>query len=1098
MNKLFTKITSLALGAAMMIGVGVSVGSKKVSAAHADTVEFVAGTDTGAASVTKSGITVSMSTMSRTDNYRCYSGSSFSVTSTVGNITNIALTFSGSNTGGFASSINVSPAAASYTSPKASGQARMTKIVVTYSGGTPFTPDHAGTSADPYSVADARGAIDAGSGTSGKYAKGIVKEIPYPWTSANGITFNIVDKEGDTSFLQAYKCKNTSGPALTSIEVGDTVVVSGNLKKYNTTYEFDTGCTLISRTGKEITDLSVNTTGAKTSYNVNETFSSDGIVVTATVAGQSGIAIDSTDYSVSSPDMTTAGQKTVTVTYTGTKYSYATTISTTYNINVILPSPDKTIALIADIGTVVYTQECNDKIVAARLSYDALPAASQKNVTNYDVLESAESDFDDLVLSKVDNVETLINEIGTVTLSSGTAISAAETAYDALLEGKVGKELVSNYATLTAARATYDALVADRAAADAVEAKIDLLPAASSITDYSHHTDIAAARKAYEALTKSQKGMVDAVKLQKLADCEAADAQFEPQSIVIEHNWTGTSAANMDGTNQAATYFNLDDSVWSVVGNKNTPQNNIGLNKDGTIRLYADKNSGDGNMLVVSALDASYTITTIEIEFSTTVGAYEVKSGDTVVTQVDGVYTINNSSFSIQNVNTGSTTQVHILSITVCYSVEESQTADDFIDAVDAIPAVADINASNLETVNGLIATADSEYAKLTPELKEDSTVIAKKAVLDAAKEKAVDVGYEVEAAPVIAAIDALPAASSITDYSHHSDIVAARSLYEGLSAEAKAKVSNLAKLEACEAKDAEYAPLSVTIDTDGGQDHSGDSGATGAFADADALSTAYPTNSSLIEWTDCTTTYGSDSSVLKLGSGKNTGSVKLSFTHDRLYAPSVTLDAKAWSDKTVTVSINGVEQSFSGVNHSLTFDLSSVEFTGDVVITTTSSERRISIYGIDVAYAYRADYQGALTFEENFIKKNIAYPETTPTGVAGTACLPTSEGGQGYFDAAVAEYNNNVSAASKIEFANHIDFAKARERFVAWGLANRKTVTFDATTGAITVTPIGMSLINNMFATSESTATTVIIIISVIGVSALGGFFFLRKRKEI
>ena len=43
MNKLFTKITSLALGAAMMIGVGVSVGSKsKVSSAFAaeETIAF--------------------------------------------------------------------------------------------------------------------------------------------------------------------------------------------------------------------------------------------------------------------------------------------------------------------------------------------------------------------------------------------------------------------------------------------------------------------------------------------------------------------------------------------------------------------------------------------------------------------------------------------------------------------------------------------------------------------------------------------------------------------------------------------------------------------------------------------------------------------------------------------------------------------------------------------------------------------------------------------------------------------------------------------------------------------------------------------------
>ena len=59
------------------------------------TVTFVAGVDTGDSSVTKDGITVSMSTMSRDDNYRVYAKSSMTVTSTVGNITKIEITCTG-------------------------------------------------------------------------------------------------------------------------------------------------------------------------------------------------------------------------------------------------------------------------------------------------------------------------------------------------------------------------------------------------------------------------------------------------------------------------------------------------------------------------------------------------------------------------------------------------------------------------------------------------------------------------------------------------------------------------------------------------------------------------------------------------------------------------------------------------------------------------------------------------------------------------------------------------------------------------------------------------------------------------------------------
>lgn len=103
--------------------------------------------------------------------------------------------------------------------------------------------EHAGTETDPYTVADAIEVIDAGVGLSGVYATGIVTEIPTAYDSGyKNITFNFVDAEGDTNFLQAFRC---SGDAAANVAVGDIVIVKGNLTKYGSTYEFGQGCELV-------------------------------------------------------------------------------------------------------------------------------------------------------------------------------------------------------------------------------------------------------------------------------------------------------------------------------------------------------------------------------------------------------------------------------------------------------------------------------------------------------------------------------------------------------------------------------------------------------------------------------------------------------------------------------------------------------------------------------------------------------------------------------------------------------------------------------------------------------------------------------------
>ena len=114
-----------------------------------------------------------------------------------------------------------------------------------------ITLDHAGTLEDPYTVADARAAIDANTGTQNVYAIGIVSAIVTAYDSGfENITFDMVDEEGNEATLRAYRC---GGDEAADVAVGDIAVVYGSLTKYGSTYEFGQGCQLVSLTHPVIT-----------------------------------------------------------------------------------------------------------------------------------------------------------------------------------------------------------------------------------------------------------------------------------------------------------------------------------------------------------------------------------------------------------------------------------------------------------------------------------------------------------------------------------------------------------------------------------------------------------------------------------------------------------------------------------------------------------------------------------------------------------------------------------------------------------------------------------------------------------------------------
>ena len=158
--------------------------------------------------------------------------------------------------------------------------------------------------------------------------------------------------------------------------------------------------------------------------------------------------------------------------------------------------------MIDAIGEVTLAKET--AITGARAAYTALTETQKAKVTKLDTLTAAETTLAGLKADKAaaEAVDSKIEAIGTVTLASEQAITAARTAYNALTDAQ--KAQVTKLATLTAAETTLAQLKADKAAVDAVEAKITAIGTVTLASE----TKITEARAAYDALTDAQKAQV--------------------------------------------------------------------------------------------------------------------------------------------------------------------------------------------------------------------------------------------------------------------------------------------------------------------------------------------------------------------------------------------------------------------------------------------------------------------------------------------------------------------------------------------------------------------------------------------------------------
>ena len=182
---------------------------------------------------------------------------------TLSNESGVEVTYSSSNT----SVATVNSSSGAITTNATAGT---TTITASFAGDNTYNsasasytltvvdPNAPGTMNNPYTVAQARDAIDAGTGITDVYATGIVSEIVTAYNSQYGnITYNI-SSDGTTTAdqLQAFRGKGIDGANFNSaddVQVGDVVVIYGTLKKHTDgTYEFGEANQLVSLNRPEV------------------------------------------------------------------------------------------------------------------------------------------------------------------------------------------------------------------------------------------------------------------------------------------------------------------------------------------------------------------------------------------------------------------------------------------------------------------------------------------------------------------------------------------------------------------------------------------------------------------------------------------------------------------------------------------------------------------------------------------------------------------------------------------------------------------------------------------------------------------------------
>lgn len=177
----------------------------------------------------------------------------------------------------------------------------------------------------PYTAAEAIAAIDANTGLTGKYVKGIVKAAPSFNATYSSLTYDI---ESGAKTLNIYSGKDLGKVGFVGAEdlkAGDEVVVFGNLKKYNKVYELDKNNYLISINGETQIYRGLAVSAPKTAFTVGDAFEFGGKALQVW-RGKADVDVTASA-TFSGYNMSTEGKQTVTVTVGEETVTYEITVN---------------------------------------------------------------------------------------------------------------------------------------------------------------------------------------------------------------------------------------------------------------------------------------------------------------------------------------------------------------------------------------------------------------------------------------------------------------------------------------------------------------------------------------------------------------------------------------------------------------------------------------------------------------------------------------------------------------------------------------------------------------------------------------------------
>lgn len=164
----------------------------------------------------------------------------------------------------------------------------------------------------PYTAAEAIAVIDSGTSLTGKHVKGIVKAAPKFNSQYNSLTYDIESGEKTLNIYSGKDLGNVGFVGAEDLKAGDEVVVYGDLKKYNKTYELDKNNYLISINGETQIYRGLAVSEPKTAFNVGDAFELGGKVLQVW-RGKEYVDVTASA-TFSGYNMSTEGKQTVTVT----------------------------------------------------------------------------------------------------------------------------------------------------------------------------------------------------------------------------------------------------------------------------------------------------------------------------------------------------------------------------------------------------------------------------------------------------------------------------------------------------------------------------------------------------------------------------------------------------------------------------------------------------------------------------------------------------------------------------------------------------------------------------------------------------------------